>query len=139
MELLFIITVTVLGLYGFILAAHIHNKKKEKTKLVCPMRSNCETVIHSDYSKIAGIPVEVLGMMYYAFIGGVYGVFFLIGGMPFMILMLLFWFSFCSVLFSVYLVSIQAFVIKQWCAWCLMSAGTSILIFLASYWHLSPI
>jgi len=139
MELLFTVFISLLGLYGFILASHIHSKKAQKTKLVCPMRSNCDTVIHSHYSTIFGVSIEVFGMMYYAFIGGVYGIIFISGYVSPMIFLVLLWMSLGAVVFSVYLVLIQALVLRQWCSWCLMSASITILIFLLSYWHLGLI
>ncbi len=120
------------GFLGFMLASYIHNKKKAKKKLICPMRSNCETVIHSDYSKILGIPVEILGMSYYAFVSIMYGMYNLFGLM-YPLPCILLGISLSAFLFSLYLISIQAFVIKQWCAWCLTSAFISTIIFVLSY------
>ncbi len=120
--------IIALGLFGFLLASYIHRKKSAKKKLVCPMRSNCETVIHSDYSKILGVPVEVLGMCYYAFIALSYGVYHITYTSP-IFLIVLSGISLSAVIFSTYLISLQAFVIKQWCTWCLCSAMTSAIIF----------
>jgi uncharacterized membrane protein len=128
--------ISLLGLAGFLLALHIHRKKLSKKKLVCPMRSNCDTVIHSDYSRIMGIPVEVLGMIYYVFIGSIYSVIFIFNLWSEITALVIFTITLCSLLFSVYLVSVQAFILKQWCAWCLLSATTSFLIFVLSYIHL---
>jgi uncharacterized membrane protein len=129
MKLLIIHAIIIsLGLFGFILASYIHRKKTAKKKLVCPMRSNCETVIHSDYSKLLGIPVEVLGMCYYAFIALSYGIYHVVY-IPQFVLIILSGISLSAVLFSTYLISLQAFVIRQWCTWCLCSAITSAIIF----------
>lgn len=124
--------IIVLGLGGFLIAQYIYRKKKAKTKLVCPRRSNCDTVIHSDYSKIFGIPVEGLGMYYYASVVITYCVFLFRPANEIINLVVL-GISMSSVLFSIYLVSMQAFVIKQWCAWCLASASISLLILILSY------
>ena len=134
-HIIFVNLISLLGLSGFLLASYIYSKKKTKKKLICPMRSNCDTVIHSDYSKILGIPVEILGMIYYAIIGCVYSIVFIIDMWSFLIAMILLGISFCAVLFSVYLISIQAFVVKHWCTWCLCSAFISILIAGLSYLH----
>jgi len=122
-----------IGLSGFLLSSHIHNKKKKKTKLICPLHSNCDEVINSDYSEIYGIKLEVLGMMYYAFIAIVYGLInnfsFLIGSVS----DIFFAFSFFAFIFSLYLISVQAFVLRQWCVWCLFSAFLSTSIFVISF------
>jgi uncharacterized membrane protein len=136
MQILFISSISLLGLIGFFLASYIYRKKRAKKKLICPMRSNCDSVIHSDFSKILGIPVEVLGMLYYAFIALAYGAVYLLDVWITPVPQILLAISGCSVLFSVYLISLQAFVIKHWCTWCLCSGITSLLIFVLSYIHL---
>lgn len=100
------------------------------------MRSNCDTVIHSDYSKIVGIPVEVLGMIYYVIVGSAYSILYITNFWSPQIAMILLGISLCAALFSIYLVSIQAFVVKHWCAWCLCSAFISLIIAVISYLHL---
>lgn len=136
MELFFVNTIGVLGLTGFLIATYIYGKKKAKKKLVCPRYSNCDTVIHSDYSKIAGIPVELLGMIYYAFIGSIYSFVFILRLWSIPLGIIILGISGCAVVFSLYLVSIQAFVLKHWCLWCLFSACISTIIFVISYIHL---
>ena len=136
MHFILINLISLLGLVGFFISLYIYDKKKAKKKLVCPRRSNCDTVIHSDYSKILGIPVEVLGMVYYTFMGSIYTIVFIFDLWSNSIALVLLGVSICSVLFSIYLVSIQAFVVKHWCLWCLSSALVSILIFIFSYIHL---
>ncbi len=136
MHIFFVNIIGLLGLIGFFISTYIYNKKKSKKKLICPRRSNCDSVIHSDFSKILGVPVEIIGMFYYFFIGSVYSIIFILNLWVPAVALILFGVSMCSVLFSIYLVSIQAFIIKQWCAWCLCSAVTSFLIFIFSYLHL---
>lgn len=133
MQILLISLISLLGLAGFLLASYIYRKKRTKKKLICPMRSNCDTVTHSDYSKIIGIPVEALGMVYYLFIAFGYGVIYILNLWDTPYPQILVGISGCSVFFSVYLISLQAFVIRQWCTWCLFSGLISLLIFILSY------
>lgn len=125
--------VILVGLGGFLLASHIYHKKKKKRPLVCPLKSNCDTVINSDYSRVCGIKLEVLGMVYYAIIAIGYGIVnnfsYIAGNLSYVLLPL----SFFAFIFSIYLISVQAFVLKQWCAWCLCSAFLSTLIFVLSF------
>lgn len=133
---LFIVNgICVLGLVGFIIAFYIHAKKVSKKKLICPRKSNCDTVIHSEHSKIIGIPVEVLGMLYYAAIAIAYPFISILGYWNEYVAIVVFTTTACAVVFSAYLVLIQAFVVKHWCAWCLSSAGISTAIFVLSYFH----
>lgn len=137
MHILLINLISLLGLSGLILSSYIYFKKKKKKKLICPMRSNCDTVIHSDHSKILGIPVELLGMLYYALIGVSYVITSVLGLWSMPIAITLIGISGCALLFSIYLVSLQAFVIKHWCTWCLFSAGICLSIFILSYLNIS--
>ncbi len=130
------VLISLLGLTGFLIASYIHRKKLGKKKLICPMRSNCETVIHSDYSKILGINVEILGMSYYFLVSIMYAFLNVLNFYFPNILWILLAFSGCSVLFSIYLLSVQTFIIRHWCIWCLFSALISVLIFFLSYLNL---
>lgn len=115
---------------GLMLAAYIRHKKKRSEKMVCPIGTHCDNVIYSDYSFFLGIPVEVLGLFYYAVIAIAYGVFLALPAFAtplavFGVLVL----TTAALLFSLYLIFIQAFVLEEWCAWCLMSAGFCAMIF----------
>ena len=133
MNILIVNLIVLLGLFGFSVSFYIYDKKKQKKKLICPRRSNCETVIHSDYSRILGVPVEVLGMIYYTFISITYSAVFIFHIWSQTTALLLLGVSMCSVLFSVYLVTLQIFIIRHMCVWCLLSAFTSLAIFILSY------
>lgn len=137
MHLIIINLISLLGISGLILSSYIYFKKKKKKKMICPMRSNCDSVIHSDQSKILGIPVELLGMVYYAIIGLSYVFISILDLWSFPVSIVLVGISGSALLFSVYLVSLQAFVIKHWCTWCLCSAGISLIIFILSYLNIT--
>lgn len=111
-----------IALGGFFLALYIFTKKKRKETLVCPLDSNCDAVVHSRYSTFLGIPLEVMGMIYFAFIALFFLYAFFIpqlnsGYFLFLTPVM----TFGAFLFSIYLVSVQLLLIKQWCAWCLIS------------------
>lgn len=115
---------------GFLLAFYIRHKKHANEKLVCPLDSDCESVIHSNYSIFLGIPVEILGMIYYGVVAVVYGIFLMFPQLisPFAVFSVL-TLSTAAFFFSLYLTSIQIFAIRQLCTWCLVSAGLSTAIF----------
>lgn len=90
----------------------------------------CETVLSSPYSKIVGIPVALLGSIYYLTI---------------MVLLfayldtnkekLLRWalaLTALGFLASIYFFILQAFVIQAYCQYCLVSAGTSTILFISA-------
>ena len=116
---------------GFLIAFYLrHHKKNVKESLICPLKANCDTVIHSDYSKFLSIPLEILGMIYYGLLAISYGLLIVFPslGTPLIVSGLIF-VSVCAFTFSVYLTFIQAFVLKNWCTWCIISACICATIF----------
>ena len=125
--------VTALGASGFCLAAYIHHKKHHKQRMVCPIGSDCDVVIHSQYSKFLGVQVETLGMFYYGLVTLSYFIFtffpkFATDTNTLATLIV----TSAAFLFSLYLIFIQAFVLRQWCTWCLISATICVTIFLTA-------
>lgn len=118
---------SVIGLWA---SWKIYRSKRLKTKLVCPLRASCDTVIHSHYSQALGIPNELIGVSYFALIGLLLAAATL--GIPHTALYAtLLLFATTGALFSLYLVFIQAFTIKAWCSWCMLTALSNIVVWLA--------
>ena len=102
------------ALAGIAVAGYLTWSHYADGSLVCPIGGGgCETVQESEYAKLAGIPVAVLGLSAYV-----------------VILALLLWdppvarlaaaaLSLTGLLFSVYLLVVQLFVIDAICVWCL--------------------
>ncbi|HEY4496905.1 MAG TPA: vitamin K epoxide reductase family protein [Candidatus Paceibacterota bacterium] len=118
---------------GFVLAFYIRHKKRSHEKMICLVGSNCDNVIYSPYSRFFEIPVELLGMFYYGVIAVLYTIFIVFPSFvsPFLIFGVLAM-SMAAFLFSLYLTFIQAFALKQWCTWCLTSAGLCTIIFFSA-------
>ncbi len=122
--------IAFLGLIGFFVASHIYKEKRASRPLVCPLRFHCDSVVNSDYSKFFGISVEIFGMIYYFFIFLSYLAIILFGSnISLFFLILLSFISIVAFIFSAYLVSVQAFILKIYCSWCLVSALISTIIF----------
>lgn len=122
-----------LGFSGFLIAGYVHIKKGGKRPLVCPLKGECDVVIHSEYSKFLGIPIEFLGLFYYAAVAVAYGIFIAVPSFaaPEAVFVMLL-FSTGAFCFSGYLTFIQAFVLRSWCTWCLTSAAISTTILASS-------
>jgi len=125
------ILVAILATSGFLLSRHIWHSKRKSAPLVCPLNGKCENVIHSRFSKLFGIPLEILGMAYY----GLIAIFYLLYSfspqtLPSYASYLIMSLTVTAFVFSVYLTLLQAVVIKSWCTWCLFSAGLCTSIFL---------
>lgn len=130
-ELFYYIGIIFLGFIGFTVSSYIHMKKKSGAKqMVCPLKAKCKDVITSEYSYFFGIPVSLWGMTYYGFIALWYATLLLV---PIFekpgIMLITLGITTGAFLFSVYLTAVQAFTLKDWCSWCVISAIISTLIF----------
>ncbi len=115
---------------GLSLAAFIHFKKRLHTPLVCPIGHSCDPVVHSDYSRFMDIPVEILGVIYYTIIVVAYAATLMVPSLHSDLLgILLLGLSAAAFLFSLYLTAVQAFILREWCTWCLISATFCAVIF----------
>lgn len=138
-EILVRVALCLFGIAGYLVARHIHIKKFTKKPVVCPMRMNCHKVVHSDYSKFMGVPLEIYGMTYYLLIGLSYLLLIFVPGvLPFTFVSVLVVFSIGAFVFSVYLIFVQLVILKEGCFWCFVSAFISTLIFILtiSAYHL---
>lgn len=119
------IVLSILILLGFSDSFFLTYEHYTLVSIGCPVSPwiNCLAVTTSKYSEVFGIPLAVFGLIYYVFL-----LFFLLRKETmfrhFFISTSLF-----GVLFSIYLILIQAFVIKLFCLYCLASAIISFSIF----------
>lgn len=115
---------------GLLLTLYIRRKKQKQETMVCPFDSDCDAVIYSEYSKFFGIPIEILGLFYYGTIAAAYALFLAFPELaPSSLVFTVLTTTVAALLFSFYLIFLQAFAIKQWCTWCLASAGICVIIF----------
>jgi uncharacterized membrane protein len=124
-----IIVIAALG--GFFISFYIFRKKRAAGEhLVCPIGSNCDDVVHSQYSVFLGMPVEILGLIYYAVVAICYTAFMFVPiAVPMYFVFGVFVVSLAAFLFSLYLTFIQLFNLRQICTWCLISASLCTVIF----------
>jgi uncharacterized membrane protein len=101
------------ALVGAAVAAYLTWVHYDHTALVCVAGGGCETVQQSAYAEIAGIPVAVLGLVSYTFAFG------LIVRDTANARLTAAMIGVVGLLFSLYLLALQLFVIDAVCAWCL--------------------
>lgn len=119
------------ALIGLTITINIYKKKHKKKVLVCPFGADCDSVIKSDFSSFLGIGLEIYGALYYGLVAVIYSTLILFPHLQSeMMMFILTGASIGAFLFSLYLTFVQAFLIKTWCSWCLMSAGISTAIFI---------
>ena len=92
----------------------------------CNIAKGCETVLTSQFSTIFGIPISLIGSLYF---------------LTLIILLLLRFSRYFKILIlsgvavSVVLFSIQAFILHAFCQYCLLSEAIILSIFILSFWH----
>lgn len=122
----------ILALIGLADALYLLVKKVRKEKLVCFLGEDCDKVVKSKYGFFFGIPNEAFGVGFYLLVLGSFALSLLgvdaLGG--FALLLLVLAAAIAASLASLYLMAIQAFVLKEWCEWCLLSALVNFLILL---------
>ena len=124
------IILVIPGLIGFFISSYILYSKKTSTPLICPAKQGCNEVVNSKYGKMFGFENTYIGIVFYLVII-MYGASEFFNRNLFkqdIIYHSLVGASILSVLFSIYLTFVQAFVLKKWCYYCLASALMSILI-----------
>ncbi len=103
----------IVALAGVVVAGYLTWVHFDDAALVCVVGGGCETVQKSEYAEIAEIPVAALGLVGYAIVLG-----------------LVAWdapaarlgaatIAVVGLLFSVYLLVLQLFVIDAVCVWCM--------------------
>ena len=128
----FIATFIVLAFAGLINALYLSYKHFQKKPLVCPITHDCNAVVESKWGKIFGVRNEILGLLFYAgmLIAGIVNAVVPLA-IPKITLYLLLGAG-IGLAFSVFLTLLQKFVIRDYCFYCLISAGVSLLLFLNS-------
>lgn len=118
----------VVSLLGFLDASYLTLEHFRGTIPPCTIAHGCATVLTSSYSTIAGIPVALLGVLYYLAI--------LVGTIVYLdtkndiVLKRVAQATILGLLASLYFFGLQWLVIKAWCQYCLVSITTSTLLFI---------
>lgn len=128
----FTATFIVLALLGIADAGYLTFKHQKKQPLACPMDHDCSVVTESKWGAVFGVRNELLGLLYYAaMLIGIVVVFFAPAlTSPFYGLFVIA--SGCALLTSIFLVAIQFVALKDYCFYCLISAGLNGFLFINS-------
>lgn len=118
-----------LSALGFMDASFLTIKHYNRDPFSCPIFGGCEEVTSSAYSEVFGVPIALFGVLYYTtiFILSLYSLL-KEEERP---LLLASAFTVAGLLSSAYLVYIMFFVLNAICFYCLISAITSTLLFVA--------
>lgn len=121
-RLIFIFSLLGLGVSAFLLYEY-----SLSTPVICPLGGGCDIVRTSPYSSFLGISLPVLGIAFYLIVA----ILSIIRSQKLsskILLKLQLLISAAGVGFGIYLTSLEAFVIKAYCFWCVLSFIISIVI-----------
>lgn len=116
---------------GFIDAAYLAAKHIAGSPVECSLLNGCEKVTTSAYATIGGIPVALLGAIFYLGMLAFGIAFRETGGFRYATLLSLG--GALGFLFSLWLVWVQVLILDALCLYCLVSAGTSTLLFIFGF------
>lgn len=122
------VSVLVIAVLGFADASYLALEHYRGVIPPCSIVSGCETVLTSPYSLIAGIPVSLLGAIYYLIIA--IGVFAYLDTRRSAVLKWTLSLTVFGLIMSLWFIYAQAFIIGAWCLYCLGSAASSITLFI---------
>ncbi len=132
-------TLIVIAVLGFVLSAYMLFLHESGGSSFCSVSTtfDCDVVNRSIYAELFGIPVALLGMVFYVTVAA-----FIFADRtpwgreePRLVALLFFLFALFGVLFSLYLTAIEAFKLHTYCPLCLLSAFFSVLIFTLVTWR----
>ncbi len=125
MNKLTINSIIFLSIIGLLISIYLFYSDIKQKEPVCLINSGCDFVLRSEYSRIFGVPLSLIGIFYFSTI--------LILVSFQKLALFLKTISFLGFLFALYLIYLQAFVIKNFCQYCLIVDSSAIFIFILSW------
>ena len=126
-----VIAIALLGFIGMIDALYL-SIKRNAGPIPCHITRGCSDVLTSKYSEVAGIPLSWIGLAFYVTVFSL-AIFTIFedpqhpAGFP---VKMIFYLSGLGLIISALLVGVQAFILKAFCEYCLLSAALVLSIFL---------
>lgn len=117
----------VVSLIGLADAAYLTAKHYTGKNVPCNLISGCEQVLNSSYAEFAGIPTAAFGAIAYFVVFSLAILTFYGNSKMWNILGVI---VTLMAIFTVWLIYLQAFVIEAFCQFCLISAATTITLFI---------
>lgn len=122
------VSFVVLALGGAINSGYLVWKHRQKKPLVCPLNHDCSTVTESKWSHIFYFRNDTLGFLFFVsmFLAAFATLF--VPVLTMLPLAIIFG-GIGAALFSLFLIYVQFSIIKDYCFYCLISAGITLLLF----------
>lgn len=128
--ILFGTALLLMAMVGLFDAVYLTVKHYTKSDVNCTITKGCEQVLTSSYATPFGIPMGLMGAVYYLGIALLAGIFLDSGKIKFLTWIYLL--SSMGFLFTLYLLYLQKYIIGAYCQYCLLSALTTTSIFLTA-------
>jgi uncharacterized membrane protein len=127
------LVIALLAFIGMVDALYL-SMKRNAGGVPCHITSGCTDVLTSKYSEVAGIPLSWFGLAFYVTVLSlaVFKIFEDPERPSDLTPRLIFYLSGVGLIISALLVGIQAFILKAFCEYCLLSAALVLSIFLLS-------
>ena len=131
---IFLLGITLIGFIGFLDSVYLTAKRFIGGPIPCFVFTGCDTVAQSPYALLFGVPLSVIGIFYYLSV--ILLVVFYFGTKQQIAMKMFSLLSVVGFLASIYFIYLQAFVIKAFCFYCILSAVTSTTLFIlgATIW-----
>ena len=123
-----------LTLIGITDAVYVAHGRYTGQVLWCPIVEGCNVVVNSPYSQVFGVPLSYFGFIYYLYMFALAARLAfdpLSRGLRFRAVL----YSAMGAVSSAYFIYLQLNYIREVCSYCLISAATSLLLFMAAVWH----
>lgn len=128
----FIASFMALSLGGIIDTSYLLYQHYKKKPLICPMDHDCSVVTESKWSKVFFVRNEMLGLSFYAVLLISLILSIILPNFSSKIYLFTFVFSNIGVAFSIFLIYLQIYKIRDYCFYCLISAFLTLLCFVNS-------
>jgi uncharacterized membrane protein len=125
--------IALLAFIGMVDALYL-SIKRNAGPIPCHITHGCTDVLTSKYSEIAGVPLSWFGLVFYFVIFSVVVIrlFEDSESSTNQLSAVIFYLAGAALVISALLVGIQAFILKAFCEYCLLSAGLVLTIFLVA-------
>jgi uncharacterized membrane protein len=127
------VAVGLLALAGAGVAGYLTWVHYQPARLACFISSGCETVQHSSYAELLGIPVALLGLVaYLVLFASAFARGFRVAAAALAV-------SLAGLAFAAWLVYVQGWILDAWCIWCVTSDLVLAALTAACAWRLAAL
>ena len=120
--------ILLLGFLGFIDTLYLTYEHFTGAPVNCSILNGCDKVLTSSYSSILGVPLALIGTLYYLLVLALMAAY--LGQKNKAVIKYLLGLTSLGFIISLFLVYLQFFVLKALCLYCMISALSSTLLFI---------